>query len=161
MDALTQGADAVAIAVESPLSPDLDLLFTRHVQAMHADTPPESIHMLPRGELVSPDIVFLVMRDRGEPVGMGALKRLSGDHAEIKSMHVLAERRGEGLSRRMLEALVAQARAGGFARLSLETGAQPSFVAARRLYGRAGFAECPPFGSYRPDPNSVFMTLSF
>ena len=160
MDALTQGAGAarLAIAVESPLSPDLDLLFGRHVQAMHADTPPESIHMLPRGELVSPDIVFLVMRDRGEPVGMGALKRLSGDHAEIKSMHVLAERRGEGLSRRMLDALVAQARARGFARLSLETGAQDSFRAARGLYAGAGFVECGPFKGDGPDPNSLFMT---
>ena len=114
--------------------------------------------LLPRGELVSPDIVFLVMRDRGEPVGMGALKRLSGDHAEIKSMHVMAERRGEGLSRRMLEALVAQARAGGFARLSLETGAQNSFRAARGLYAGAGFVECGPFKGSGPDPNSLFMT---
>ena len=46
------------------------------------------------------------------------------------------------------------------ARLSLETGAQPSFAAARRLYASEGFAECPPFGDYRPDPNSTFMTLS-
>ena len=43
-------------------------------------------------------------------------------------------------------------------RLSLETGAQDSFASARSLYARAGFSECPPFGSYRPDPNSVFMT---
>ena len=75
MDALRhQGT--VAITAESPLSPDLDLLFARHVQAMHADTPPESIHMLPREDLVSPRITFLVMREAGEPVGMGALKRL-------------------------------------------------------------------------------------
>ena len=30
---------------------------------VHADTPPESIHMLPRGELASPRITFLVMRE--------------------------------------------------------------------------------------------------
>lgn len=157
MDALRhQGT--VTITAESPLSPDLDLLFARHVQAMHADTPPESIHMLPREDLVSPRITFLVMRDAGEPVGMGALKRLSGDHGEIKSMHVLAERRGKGLSRLMLEALVAQARDSGMTRLSLETGAQDSFRAARALYAGAGFAECGPFEGYGPDPNSVFMS---
>ena len=148
------------IAAESPMSPDLDLLFARHVQAMHADTPPESIHMLPRGELDSPRITFLVMREAGEPVGMGALKRLSGSGGEIKSMHVLAERRGQGLSRLMLQALVAEAQAGGLTRLSLETGAQDSFRAARALYAGAGFAECGPFEGYGADPNSVFMSRS-
>lgn len=148
----------VTVAVESPLSPDLDLLFARHVEAMHADTPPQSIHMLPREDLVSPQVDFLVIRDGGEPLGMGAVKRLSDDHGEIKSMHILAERRGEGLSRRMLDALIAQARARGFTRLSLETGAQDSFGAARGLYESAGFAERGPFEGYAPDPNSVFMS---
>jgi putative acetyltransferase len=32
-------------------------------------------------------------------------------------------------------------------------------AAARALYASAGFLECPPFGDYRDDPNSVFMTL--
>lgn len=148
----------ITIAPESPLSPDLDLLFGRHVAAMLADTPPESIHMLPRADLAREGIDFLVMRDGTEPVGMGAVKRIGPDHGEIKSMHVLAERRGEGLAQRMLDALVAQAGARGLARLSLETGAQDSFAAARALYARAGFAECGPFEGYGPDPNSVFMT---
>nr|WP_237168281.1 GNAT family N-acetyltransferase [Paracoccus shandongensis] len=139
---------------------DLDLLFQRHAAEMHADTPPESIHMLPREALVSPDIDFFVLRRSGKPVGMAALKRLDGTHAEVKSMHVLAEARGAGLSRLMLDRLVGHARGVGLTRLSLETGAQPSFAAARGLYARGGFAECPPFGSYCPDPNSVFMTLA-
>lgn len=161
MDALTDrgtGRGAVTITPDDPLSPDLDRLFARHVQAMHADTPPKSIHMLPRGELASSRIIFLVMRDGDEPVGMGALKQLSGAHGEIKSMHVLAERRGEGLSRRMLQALIAQARASGLTCLSLETGAQDSFAPARALYAGAGFVECGPFEGYGPDPNSVFMS---
>jgi hypothetical protein len=53
---------------------------------------------------------------------------------------------------------VAEARAAGFRRLSLETGVQPTFVAARALYARSGFVECGPFEGYGPDPNSVFMT---
>ncbi|MDR7097823.1 hypothetical protein J2X04_000170 [Lysobacter niabensis] len=32
------------------------------------------------------------------------------------------------------------------------------FEAARRLYTSFGFVPCPPFGSYKTDPNSVFMT---
>jgi hypothetical protein len=30
---------------------------------------------------------------------------------------------------------------------------------ARALYRRHGFVECPPFGGYAPDRNSVFMSL--
>jgi putative acetyltransferase len=148
----------VTIAKESPLGADLALLMERHTADMHADTPPESIHMMDAGELAVPEVTFFVMRDGGRPVAMGAFKRIDAGHAEIKSMHVLAEARGRGLSKRMLEHLVSEARAAGFSRLSLETGVQPTFVAARALYAKAGFQECPPFEGYWDDPNSVFMT---
>lgn len=146
------------IAAESPLTPDLALLMQRHTEAMHADTPPESIHMMDAGALARPGIWFYVMRDEGAPIGMGAFKQIDDRHAELKSMHILAERRGEGLARRMLDHLVTEALSRGFVRLSLETGSQPGFVAARTLYQRAGFSECEPFEGYGPDPNSVFMT---
>lgn len=148
----------MTITEEHPLTPDLALLFERHTVDMHADTPPESIHMMDKGALAAPGIRFFVMRDDGRAVAMGAFKRIDAGHAEIKSMHVLAEDRGRGLSRAMLEHLLAEAAKDGFRRLSLETGVQPTFVAARGLYERAGFTECPPFEGYAPDPNSVFMT---
>nr|WP_299346363.1 molybdenum cofactor synthesis domain-containing protein [uncultured Maritalea sp.] len=43
-------------------------------------------------------------------------------------------------------------------KVSLETGSDASFLAARNLYLSEGFAVCPPFGSYTLDPLSVFMT---
>jgi putative acetyltransferase len=148
----------ITIAEEHPLTPDLALLFERHTADMHADTPPESIHMMDKGALAAPGIRFFVLRDGGQPLAMGAFKRIDAGHAEIKSMHVLAEARGRGLSKAMLEHLLAEAAKDGFRRLSLETGAQPMFVAARALYARAGFQECGPFEGYWEDPNSVFMT---
>jgi putative acetyltransferase len=148
----------VRIAAESPLSPDLKLLMERHTAAMHAESPPESIHMLDASKLAMPGISFFVMRDEGEAIGMGAVKRIDDAHAEIKSMHILSERRGEGLARVMLDHLVDHALEQGFTRLSLETGSQPIFKPARRLYAGAGFAECEAFEGYRPDPNSTFMT---
>lgn len=151
----------LTIRQEDPTSADLDLLFQRHQAAMHADTPPESIHMLPRAALAVPSITFFVLRDGDRPLAMGAIKDLGGGHAEIKSMHVLSEARGRGLSRLLLGRMVDHAREQGARRLSLETGAQPSFAAARALYASEGFAECPPFGTYRPDPNSTYMTISF
>jgi putative acetyltransferase len=148
----------LTIASESPLTPDLTLLMQRHTMAMHAETPPESIHMMDASKLAQPGIWFFVMRDRGAPIGMGAVKKIDESHAEIKSMHVLSERRGQRLSRRMLDHLVSHALAEGFTKLSLETGSQPGFAPARGLYANSGFAECGPFEGYGPDPNSVFMT---
>jgi putative acetyltransferase len=148
----------LTITKESPLGPDLALLMARHTADMHADTPPESIHMMDAGQLAIDDVSFFVMRLDGSPVAMGAFKRFDGTHAEIKSMHVLAENRGQGLSRVMLDHLVAEAVQSGITRLSLETGSQPMFAPARRLYERAAFADCGPFGDYVLDPNSVFMT---
>ena len=146
------------IKPESPLTPDLTLLMERHSDEMHLHSPTASIHMLKASKLAAPGIWFFVMRDAGIPVGMGAVKRIDDTHAEIKSMHILAEQRGQGLSRKMLKHLVDHALAEGFSRLSLETGSQSSFVPAHNLYRSAGFDECGPFEGYSPDPNSVFMT---
>ena len=140
------------------MGPDMGQLFARHTADMHADTPLESIHMMDAGALAVPEVFFYVMRDAGVPVAMGAYKRFEATQGEIKSMHVLSEQRGRGLSRLMLVHLLAEAKAAGITRLSLETGSQAMFRPARVLYERAGFAECPPFADYVPDPMSVFMT---
>jgi putative acetyltransferase len=52
---------------------------------------------------------------------------------------------------------MAQAKAMGLSRLYLETGSFEYVAPARALYARHGFAECPPFEGYKPDPNSTFM----
>jgi putative acetyltransferase len=146
------------IVRQSPLTPDLAVVMARHTGDMHADTPRESIHMMDASQLAIPEVSFYVLRDGTQAIGMGAFKTLDPDHAEIKSMHVLAEYRGQGLSRVLLDHLMAEAGQAGFRRLSLETGSQPMFEPARRLYFRAGFDYCEPFGDYVVDPNSVFMT---
>lgn len=152
------GAEGLVIAAESPLGADLALLFARHEAHCHADTPPESIHMMDRSTLDAPEILFLVARDAGSPLAMGAVKTIAPGHGEIKSMHVLDEARGRGLARQMLTALMDHAARRGLTRLSLETGAQDSFAPARALYLAAGFTPCPPFASYGPDPMSAFLT---
>ena len=146
------------ITTESPLNADLALLMARHTADMHADTPPESIHMMDASQLAIPQVQFFVGRLAGLAVAMGAFKKIDAQHAEVKSMHVLAEHRGQGLSRQMLDHLMAAARAAGYARLSLETGSQPMFLPAVRLYEKAGFSVCAPFADYTLDPNSIYMT---
>jgi putative acetyltransferase len=68
--------------------------------------------------------------------------------------------RRRGAGRALLEHIVRVARERGYDRLSLETGSMEAFAPARQLYERAGFVRCGPFGDYRDDPNSVFMTLA-
>lgn len=92
-------------------------------------------------------------------IGVGALQRLSESHGEIKSMHVVQGRRRSGAGSAMLLHIIDAARAVGMTRLSLETGSWPYFQPARALYRKHGFVECPPFGDYTPDPNSIFMTV--
>ena len=53
---------------------------------------------------------------------------------------------------------LAEARARGYARVSLETGGHEPFLPARRLYEAHGFVECPPFADYVLDEFSLCMT---
>jgi putative acetyltransferase len=73
-------------------------------------------------------------------------------------MRTAAAHRRSGVARAMLERIVAEAQSRSYARLSLETGTQPGFEAARRLYESFGFGYCAPFADYAEDPHSVFMT---
>jgi len=143
---------------DTPLAPDVLPLLQRHLEMMWAASPPESVHALDPAELAAPGIAFFTLREGAAVLGMGAIKRIRDDHAEIKSMHVVAEARGRGLAVQLLDRLMEEARALGYRQLSLETGVEDVFAPARALYARAGFAVCGPFEGYWEDPNSYFMT---
>ncbi|MBT9247036.1 GNAT family N-acetyltransferase [Gemmobacter fulvus] len=150
----------IEIRRDTPLAAEVLPLLQRHLALMHASSPPESVHALDPAELDTPDVAFFTLREGASVLGMGAVKRIDATHAEIKSMHVVAEARGRGLARVLLDHLLEQAQALGYQRLSLETGVEDVFAPARALYERAGFAQCPPFEGYWEDPNSYFMTRS-
>ncbi|RDS86320.1 GNAT family N-acetyltransferase [Dyella psychrodurans] len=134
-------------------------LLHTHVTTARAETARGSAHALDVTALQSPDISFWAIWDRDELLGVGALRRLTPDHGEIKSMHTSQSARKRGAGSAMLRHLIDTARADGLSRVSLETGAWDYFIPARTFYKRHGFVECPPFGDYRADPHSVFMTL--
>ncbi len=134
-------------------------LLDDHLADMHATSPAESVHALDVSGLRHPAVTFWVVADGEQLLGCVALKELDAAHGELKSMRTDAAARGRGLGRLLLEHVVAEARARGYRRLSLETGTDDFFAPARALYGRAGFVETLPFADYRPDPNSVFLTL--
>ena len=130
-----------------------------HLTRAQGETARGSAHALDCTGLRAPEVSFWTAWEGDTVVAIGALRRLSADHGELKSMHTAQAARGRGVGSAMLRHIMAAARARGMSRLSLETGSWAYFAPARALYARHGFVECGPFGEYREDPNSVFMTL--
>lgn len=126
---------------------------------MLAATPPEHAFALDVDGLTDPAITFCSFRAEGELLGVGAIKELDPQHAEIKSMHTAAAARGRGVGRALLSHLLGVARSRGYRRVSLETGTMAEFAPARALYESAGFTACGPFAGYRPSEDNCFMTL--
>lgn len=147
------------VRIDDLRGPEIVTLLQKHVEFCRASSPPESTHVLDLDGLRAPEITFWSVWDGPELVGCGALKELDPRHGEVKSMHTAAKHRGRGVGLQVLKQIVAQARLRSYRRLSLETGSMEAFAAARALYAGFGFKECPPFGNYKLDPNSVFMTF--
>lgn len=133
-------------------------LVAAHLDQMHAQTPPESVHALGVAALTDPAIAVWSAWVRGELAGIGALKRLDDLRGEIKSMRVAPAHLGTGVGRALLRHILAAGREADMTSVWLETGAGDEFVAARRLYLSEGFTPCEPFGDYAPDPLSAFFT---
>ncbi|HTV77091.1 MAG TPA: GNAT family N-acetyltransferase [Steroidobacteraceae bacterium] len=147
------------IEVDDLTRPQIHALLNEHLQNMYAITPRESVHALDLARLRAPEITFWSVWDGPELAGCGALKELDARHGEVKSMRTPETRRRRGAGRAVLGHIIAVARDRGYRRLSLETGATAAFAPALALYASAGFTRCGPFGDYRPDPHSAFMTL--
>ena len=107
---------------------------------------------LDAGEVADGRGAFLVAWRRGAPVGCGALRLLDDETAELKRISVAPPLRGQGLGRRLLAALEAEARSMGVRRLVLETGIRQD--AALGLYRATGFQAIPLFGEYRRSPET-------
>ena len=151
----------LCIVADDLSGPEIAAFLAEHLRDMHATSPPESVHALDLDGLRRPEVAFWSAWRPGTLVGCGAFKRLDATHAELKSMRTHPAHRGTGVGTAILRHLLAQARSGGFHRVSLETGSMAFFAPARALYVRHGFLECPPFADYREDQNSVYMTLLF
>lgn len=143
------------IQPSSPLLPEARKLIADSDEYLAALYPSESNHLLDPAQLAEPHVRFHLAYQGGEAVGCGAVC-LYGDHAEIKRMYVKPAWRGLGVASHLLGALEADALASSAARLCLETGVRQH--AALSLYLRHGFSPCSPFGDYRADPFSVFMS---
>ena len=134
-------------------------LVRRHLSGMHANSPAESVHALGIEKLRAVDIAFWTAWQGEECVACGALKTLDATNGEIKSMRVADAWLGKGCGRAMLGHILSVARERKIRTLWLETGSGEAFTPAHRLYLSVGFTFCGPFGEYKVDPFSRFMTL--
>lgn len=149
----------IQVMVDDPSREDVQELLGEHLVDMYAASSAGSVHALDHAGLAGPGIMFWTARRAGVLLGCGALKELTPAAAELKSMRTTVSSRGQGVATRLLAVLIEEASQRGYRRLYLETGAQQVVAPARRLYDKYGFTQCGPFASYRPDRNSVFMTL--
>lgn len=145
----------ILIQRESPRQPGVIRLLELSNAYAASLYPAESNHMLPLEELEKAEVSFFVARRADAVLGCASLVRQEGGTGEIKRMFVDESARGLRLGKRLLETLEDEGRRLGLTVLRLETGIyQPEAIG---LYRRNGFVDIPPFGSYRPDPLSLFM----
>jgi putative acetyltransferase len=118
----------------------------------------EQRHGLSIERIFQPHILFFVARLDGTPVGCGGVAFEDG-FAEVKRMYVRPSARGQGVARAILARLESEARARSYNRLTLETGDLQR--EAIRLYERAGFTRCEPFGDYMRLPAAAIIRSVF
>jgi putative acetyltransferase len=150
--------EKVDIRPEDPRQPDVQALLSQSDDYFRALYPAESNHLVSADVLATTPAVFLAARRDGELLGSIAFLVIAPGHAEMKRMFVRTEMRGIGLGRLLLSALEEVALQRGIIRISLETGVKES--EAISLYRSSGYQDCPPFGDYKDDPLSLFMTKS-
>jgi putative acetyltransferase len=106
------------------------------------------------GAYAPPDGRLLLAFAGDEPAGCIALRKIGDEICEMKRLWVRPALRGTGLGRRLVEALMADARAVGYRRIRLDT--LPSMTAAQALYVSLGFADIPPYNDH-PIEGTRFM----
>lgn len=147
------------IRLDPLTDPAVFALLGEHLSQMHELSPPQSVHALDVSGLRGPQISFWTAWDGAVLLGCGALAEWAPGQGEVKSMRTASAMRRRGTGRSMLTHIVSVARGRGYEALSLETGTDPAFAPAWRLYESFGFEPCGPFGAYQEDPFSRFMRL--
>lgn len=116
-------------------------LLEEHLADMYATSPPESVHALDVQALKAPDITFFIAWIDNTLAGCIAIKTLSKTEAELKSMRTVKTFRNRGVASDLLLFICRFAKQNSFTKISMETGTQNYFEAARQLYKKFGFGQ--------------------
>lgn len=135
-------------------------LLALHLAGMHANSPPGHVFALDLSGLTAPGVTVWSVREGNNVVGIGALKELGEGSAEVKSMRTHPDHLRRGVAALLLDHIVAEAKARGLTRLSLETGRGPAFEPALTLYRKRGFVNGEAFADYRSSAFNQFLHLA-
>ncbi len=100
------------------------------------------------------DVILLY--DRGEAIGCAGFKYHDEGVAEVKRVFLKKEYRGRGLAKELMGQLEARAKASGYRKLVVETGAV--LKEAYSLYQKLGYERIENYGPYRCMCGSVCMS---
>nr|QEE16762.1 acetyltransferase [Candidatus Prometheoarchaeum syntrophicum] len=89
--------------------------------------------------LVPPTGIVYIVSYNDKIAGMGGLKRINKEIAEIKRMYVKPDFRGKDLGNEIMSKLIETAKDFGYSKLRLDTG--PISTVAHKVYKSAGFYE--------------------
>jgi len=125
---------------------DGPLVYDREEAGVDLD---EEIAKGPPEDLAPPHGVLLLARVEGEPAGLGGVRHLDTEVAEVKSMYVAPAFRGSGLGRQILARLDEIALERGCRAVRLDT--SDYLTPAVGLYRSAGYREVP---AYNENPKA-------
>ena len=134
-------------------------LLVKHFIELRSVSPEGSAHVLDIEGLNNSSIKFWSLWEGDELMGVGALKFLSKEHGEFKSIRVNDKFRNKGNGLKVINHLINEAKKLNIKKLSLETGAGDFFQNARKLFTVCGFKTCKPFAHYKSDVNSFYMCM--
>ncbi len=141
-------------------NPQVNELLKTHFIELKSVSPEGSSHVLDIEGLKVPSIKFWSLWENNDLIGCGALKILSENHGEFKSIRVANRFRQKKYGEKIIAHLIEKSKNQGIKKLSVETGAGEFFAPARKLFKNFGFKECKPFAHYKEDPNSCYYNLN-
>jgi putative acetyltransferase len=147
------------IEVDDVSRPQVLALLDEHLRNMREITLPDQVFAFDAQQLKGPGVILWTAWEHDILLGCAALKELSPIEGEVKSMRTFGNLRRRGAGRALLDHILGVCRQRGYRELFLETGRHPAFKPALALYRSAGFRECDPFGSYKDNGFSIFMSL--